>query len=334
MSVEADLTHKQSIAIGPELERMLDLARASDLPTLLVGKHGIGKSEFLTSYAKSRGIAPYVLDLSLLEATDLTGIPFVADGVTRFAPPSTLPSERDDRPSLLVLEELNRCDRSVRQPCLQLLTARHLNDYWLPKTCMLVACINPPDVGYDVDELDAALASRFVTMRVSSDRRAWAKWARQATVLEEVVRFIEKYQQAFETAPPRTWTFAARLLASAKEQKWSHDDMELILQTLLPPVAARALALELKDPVPSLPEAIDIALDPRAHIGTMRALTEHKRLDIIREVMASLAALLTNPKEQNLLKSAETREGLRALIAAAPPDLRKPVEKILAKNGA
>jgi len=333
MSVEAESLKRQSLAIGPELERMLDVARAADLPVLLVGRHGIGKSEFLENYARTRNLTPYVLDLSLLEAPDLTGIPYIENGVTRFAPPATLPTQGSDAPSLLVLEELNRCDRSVRQPCLQLLTARHLNEYRLPKSCFLAACINPPDVGYDVDELDLALASRFVTLRVTPTREVWVQWAREQNTLDALVNFIAKYGQAFEAAPPRTWTFAGRLLSAAIEQGWNISQMESLLQTILPPVAARALALELEDPVPSLPDPIEIALDPRAYVKTVRILTEHKRLDAIREMFAGLAVLLRNKNEQGLLESLETRAALHDLLAAAPPDLRSPVEKLLAKAG-
>ncbi len=121
-------------------------------PELLSGSHGIGKSDFLQEFGGARGLRVHVLDLSLLEATDLTGLPYQDAGRTRFAPPAHLPSAGEG-PSMLVLEELNRCDRSVRQPCLQLLTARRLNDYRLPDGCFVVACVNPVEGGYDVDEL-------------------------------------------------------------------------------------------------------------------------------------------------------------------------------------
>lgn len=77
---------KRATAIGPALGRLLDITRDAGLPALIVGRHGIGKSEYLERWATDRGMRPFVLDLSLLEATDLTGIPFVAEGITRFAP--------------------------------------------------------------------------------------------------------------------------------------------------------------------------------------------------------------------------------------------------------
>ncbi|MEL6346318.1 MAG: AAA family ATPase, partial [Myxococcota bacterium] len=225
--------------ISPALTRILDAIRLAGLPVLLVGSHGIGKSQFLEGYAHSRGLVPHVLDLSLLEATDLTGIPYIEAGKTRFAPPITLPDSQASAPAMLVLEELNRCDRSVRQPCLQLLTARRLNDYRLPANCFLAACINPADKDYQVDALDPALASRFVSLKVRPDRDAWLNWARDHDVHPGVVRFIAKFSQAFDRAPPRTWTHAARLLSTALQQGWQIKEVESLLQPLLGAMTAR-----------------------------------------------------------------------------------------------
>lgn len=327
MTIEASLARRDTISIGPKLERTLDLAREAGLAVLLMGKHGIGKSEFLTGYAQARGISAHVLDLSLLEAPDLTGIPYVDGGQTRFAPPVMLPCSAASQPSLLVLEELNRCDRTVRQPCLQLIVARRLNEYRLPKDCFIVACVNPPDAGYDVEELDPALASRFLALRVAADRKSWLAWARAKEVHHAVIGFVEKYAQTFDCAPPRTWTYAARLISAAQRQGLPDDEYESLLRNLLPPIASRALAQEMLDPVALLPAAADVVLDPIAHVVSMRQLSEGMRLDAMREWLGSITDLLG--AEQGMLEDASTRDGLRAFIQPAPPDLRTGVERLI-----
>jgi len=327
MTIEASLAKRESISIGAKLERTLDLAREAGLAVLLMGKHGIGKSEFLTGYAQTRGISAHVLDLSLLEAPDLTGIPYVDGGQTRFAPPVMLPSSTANQPSLLVLEELNRCDRSVRQPCLQLIVARRLNEYRLPKDCFIVACVNPPDAGYDVEELDPALASRFLALPVAADRKSWLAWAKANGVHQAVTAFVEKYAQTFDCAPPRTWTYAARLLTAAQNQGLPAKEYESLLQNLLPPIASRALAQEMLTPLAPLPAAEDVVLDPIAHVVTMRQLSEGMRLDAMREWLGSIAELLG--AERGLLADVATRDGLRAFIQPAPPDLRAGIELLI-----
>jgi MoxR-like ATPase len=321
----SDDARAKPVPIGPALARLLDVTRAAGLPALLVGRHGIGKSEFLEAWAKERGMTPFVLDLSLLEATDLTGIPFVDKGTTRFAPPATLPPGRLEGPSLLVLEELNRCDRSVRQPCLQLLTTRRLNEYVLPDGCFVTACVNPPDAGYDVDELDDALASRFARIPVEPERSAWIAWARAAKVPEVLVGFVERYRQAFETHPPRAWTFAGRIAAAAIERRANGDELARALSTVLGPIATHALILELMDRTETTPGPSEIVKNPQAHVALVERLTKEKRLDVLKELLDGVAELLDTEPGRLALRAPGARVGIRDLALAAPPDLTKGV---------
>lgn len=314
---------KNRVVVGPELGRLLDVSRAAGLPVLLVGRHGIGKSEYMAEYARERDLEAYVLDLSLLEATDLTGIPYVEGGVTRFAPPSTLPVP-NGRASVLVLEELNRCDRSVRQPCLQLLTARRLNQYQLPENCFLAASVNPPDLGYDVDELDPALASRFVTLHVEPDREAWLVWARSVELFGPLIEFIDKHPQALDAVPPRTWTYAGRMLQRAFEQNWKPEEVARILETLLPTAAAHAFALDLTSGVPKPPPPIKIMKNPAKYAPLMQQFTAEGRIDLVREWLLEIDQYLEKTKEKSLGADG-VRDGLLTLVLEAPADLRPPL---------
>jgi len=323
---------RKPVPIGAPLGRLLDITRDAGLPALLVGRHGIGKSEFLTAWARSRGITPYVLDLSLLEATDLTGMPFVADGATRFAPPATLPPSNATTPTALVLEELNRCDRSVRQPCLQLLTTRRLNEYALPRDCFLAACVNPPDTGYDVDELDEALASRFATFPVEPDRAAWCAWARASDLPPFLVAFIEKHRQAFDSNPPRTWTFAGRLAAAALARGANGDELEQALRTVLGPISTQALLMHLRESGEVPPDARDVVGDPRAHVATVRRLTETRRLDLVKALFDAIAEHVASDEGRAALGAGDRRARLREVLAAGPPDLARAAEERLAES--
>ncbi len=98
------------IPIGRELEDILKLAHDAGIAVLLEGDTGIGKSELIEGLARRFRIKHVVLDLSLLEPTDLLGIPYIENGVTRYAPPGILPR---NGVGLLVLEELNRAITEV-----------------------------------------------------------------------------------------------------------------------------------------------------------------------------------------------------------------------------
>ena len=147
------------VKAGKPLIEMVRLCRESDVPLLLSGRPGIGKSDLLKAAAKELGIGCICRDLSIMDPPDLVqpaGSPGKRHGFCRrnFC--------REGADGLFIIEELNREDRHMRAPCLQLLTDRCLNDYRLPKGWLPMAAINPFEDGKnDVDDLDEALLSRF-----------------------------------------------------------------------------------------------------------------------------------------------------------------------------
>jgi MoxR-like ATPase len=119
-----------AVPVGPRLEKVLTVAYRARRAVLLEGPTGVGKSEIIRRVAEQLGIGTTVLDLSLLEPPDLVGLPVVKDGRTEYALPHVLPR---DGSGILLLEELNRAERYIQQPALQLLSARRLHEYELPE---------------------------------------------------------------------------------------------------------------------------------------------------------------------------------------------------------
>src|SRR6516165_2940992 len=154
------------LAAGRPVISLAKICYEANQPVLLEGRHGVGKSELLAQAAAELGVDFIVRDLSLMEPPDLIGLPRRDGRVTRYSPPSFLPTAGA---GLLAFEELNRCPPYMRAPALQLLTARTLNDYILPRGWLPVAAINPPEDGYEADDLDPALLSRFVRVPVRPD---------------------------------------------------------------------------------------------------------------------------------------------------------------------
>ena len=300
--------------VSPGLADVLDVVRAAGQSALLIGTHGIGKSEFLASYAQTRGIESFVLDLSLLEATDLTGLPYREGGLTYFAPPAVLPPADLERPSMLVLEELNRCDRSVRQPCLQLLTARRLNQYHLPRACFVAASLNPEHLDYDVDTIDVALESRFVRLHVEPERSAWVLWARQAGVYGPVVRFVERFGRALERAPPRAWTQVASLIEAGLARGMDEDGLEGLASTVLDSMTARALIQHLKEDSAMLTNADLLAAGPEV-VARVRGWIAAGRMDLLQATVDQICRHLSQATEDI------DRAALERLAAALPADL-------------
>jgi len=177
-----------TVKAGRQLIELIKLCYHANRPPLLIGKHGIGKSELFAQAAIDLGIGYCCRDLSLMEPPDLVGLPKLEGTTTRYLPPAFLPVEGE---GVLVFEELNRCAPYMRAPCLQLLTARCLNDYQLPPGWLPCAAINPSDDGnYDVQELDAALLSRFTRVFVIADREVRPTYARPSRRWPDLVGII------------------------------------------------------------------------------------------------------------------------------------------------
>lgn len=189
-------------------------AYEADLPVLLEGPHGVGKSQLIEQAASELGVGCVVRDLSLMEPPDLIGLPGKKGGRTIYLPPDFLP---DDGKGLLAFEELNRAERYMMSPCLQLLTARCLNDYALPRGWLPVAAINPAADGYDTHELDPALLSRFIRIEVKADPGEWSKWAERSRVHPAVIAYVKDTDGVFDSSNPRSWTYVSDLLGAGKE---------------------------------------------------------------------------------------------------------------------
>lgn len=208
----------EKVKVGRPLIELVKLCYRANRSVLFSGRHGVGKSELLKQSAREMGISFICRDLSLMEPLDLIGLPKAEGQRTIYLRPEFLP---EDGRGLLVFEELNRCERYMRAPCLQLLTARTLNDYCLPTGWVPFAAINPSDGEYETNNLDAALLSRFVQVHVVPDRDEWLEWARNAGIHASVIGYVESDPSVFDAAEsnPRAWTYISDLLKAAEDQQ-------------------------------------------------------------------------------------------------------------------
>src|SRR5262245_24450137 len=126
---------------------------------LLVGRHGIGKSEILTAYYTRRGLKVVALFLGQMsDPGDLIGLPARDDaaGHTAFMPPYWWPL--DGRPVALFLDELNRARPEILQAVHDLALNRTLAGRRLPEGSFVLSAVNAGEE-YQVNDLDPALAS-------------------------------------------------------------------------------------------------------------------------------------------------------------------------------
>jgi MoxR-like ATPase len=298
---------------------------------LLEGPHGIGKSDLIIQAAKILGIECIVRDLSLMEPPDLIGLPREKGGRTVYAPPSFLP-ERGK--GLLVFEELNRSDKYMMSPCLQLLTARRLNDYVLPDGWLTIAAINPAGGAYDVAELDPALLSRFIRIPVIPDVESWLNWAGENSVHESVRRYVHSVPDIFESTNPRSWTYVSDLVHAFETNRQTAEPiLRADIAGLVGDVHTTAFMKIFRSAGVSV-TAEDILRHYRKVQPTILSWRKQKKMDFLAAIVHELQVQLQGSDLcAEIAESQSMSKNLSDFIGDLPADLSRKVRSAATKMG-
>ncbi len=156
----------------PQLEA-LTLAVAADLPVLLWGEPGIGKTAALTQLAATLDLPLTTVIASVHEPSDFSGLPIVGGNPAEHGVPMAPPDwavrlVRAGR-GLLFLDELSTAPPAVQAALLRLVLERRIGALKLPPGVRIVAAANPRSSAADGWELSPPLANRFVHLQWTHD---------------------------------------------------------------------------------------------------------------------------------------------------------------------
>jgi MoxR-like ATPase len=215
-------------------KRSIDHLINRKVPVFLWGPPGIGKSSIVSQIAKDRNIGFIDLRLSLLDPTDLRGIPFFnsEDNSAVWAPASFLP-DGSVKEGILFLDELNTAAPMVQASAYQLILDRKIGEYTLPDGWSIVAAGNRESDRGVVFRMASPLANRFVHLDMESDLGEWKKWASKSGIDQNIIAFVSYRPDAlfaFNTnsdskafATPRTWEYVNEILKSIPEEDLLFD---------------------------------------------------------------------------------------------------------------
>ncbi|MFF1410814.1 AAA family ATPase [Streptomyces sp. NPDC058289] len=243
----------------------LTLAVAADLPVLLWGEPGIGKTAALTQLAASLDLPLTTVIASVHEPSDFSGLPIVGDdpaeqGVPMAPPDWAVRLVRAGR-GLLFLDELSTAPPAVQAALLRLVLERRIGALRLPPEVRIVAAANPRSSAADGWELSPPLANRFVHLQWTHDQEVVVRglggtWPR-ATLprldperLPEAVDFARRAVcgllasrpklvhllpsgEARRGGPwpsPRSWEMTLRLIAFATAAGSSREVLSLLVR--------------------------------------------------------------------------------------------------------
>ncbi|WP_144126228.1 AAA family ATPase [Catellatospora sichuanensis] len=243
----------------------LTLAVSADLPVLLWGEPGIGKTAALTQLAESLDLPLTTVIASVHEPSDFSGLPVVGDdpaeqGVPMAPPDWAVRLVRAGR-GLLFLDELSTAPPAVQAALLRLVLERRVGALRLPPGVRIVAAANPRSSAADGWELSAPLANRFVHLQWAHDhdvvvRGLGGTWPRTSLprldpgLLGDAVAYARRAVCGLlATRPalvhrlpdsetrrggawpsPRSWDMALRLIAFATAAGTSREVLSMLVR--------------------------------------------------------------------------------------------------------
>ena len=248
----------------PQLEA-LTLAVQADLPVLLWGEPGIGKTAAIGHLAESLDLPLTTVIASVHEPSDFAGLPVLgADPATEgvpMAPPDWAVRLARSGRGLLFLDELSTAPPAVQAALLRLVLERRVGALRLPAGVRIVAAANPRGSAADGWELSAPLANRFVHLQWTFNpdtvvRGLAGTWPRAALPrldparLPDAVAVARRAVCGLLTArpalvhrlpggevrrggawpSPRTWDMTLRLVAFATAAGTSRDVLSMLVR--------------------------------------------------------------------------------------------------------
>jgi hypothetical protein len=192
---------------------------------MLVGKHGIGKSQIIENHFKKQGKRVATLFLGQMsDPGDIIGLPFLNEKTnkTDFRPPYWFPE--DGQPIVLFLDELNRARPEILQCVMDLTLNKTLAGKKLPAGSRIISAVNEGEE-YQLTDLDPALISRFNVYYFSPTVNEWLLWAAEQKIDPRIISFIEQNSDCLEsqitddaglekTADRRSWQRVSELIAA------------------------------------------------------------------------------------------------------------------------
>lgn len=302
------------------LKEALPFIFEADLATMIVGHHGIGKSQAVKQYADEQGMEFVDLRLGTQDVGDLLGladfieqpINYKIDGktvtkmekvATKFMRPDWFP---ESGKGIIFLDEVNRGTRPVLQAVFQLVLDKRLHRYKLPPGWKVIAAMNPSTNDYIVTDIsDKAFMDRFCHIKLSPSKQEFFKYAESKEFNTELLAFLKNQPDLLQgeledfnievTPSRRSWDAINKVLESRVGDK---PAPQFIIQELARGLVGTQAATALIKALNSKEKPITAEEVLKDYTKVQKRIIKYKdvksnRLDAIKFTCDSLEQLIT-----------------------------------------
>lgn len=215
--------------MNPKLaSEIVEGAAQGQLPILLVGAPGVGKTAIVRQAAKACKMQYRCLYLTDLDPVDLGGLPIPVGECVERRLDSDLAQYVDPKcpPTIILLDELGQASPAMQAAAAKLIWARELAGKPLAPAVSVMAATNRASDRAGAGPLLSHLVSRFASIiHIEADLDIWQDWARK-TRIDASVRSLLAWRpnllMQFDSAAgaalkayacPRSWERASQLCA-------------------------------------------------------------------------------------------------------------------------
>lgn len=206
--------------------QLTSLCVNNNLPAILVGPPGVGKSDLVGQVAEQQEKDLQISHPVVEDPTDPKGFPYAdpSGEFAKFLPYGHLARAlKATRPMLWFLDDLGQATPAVQAAYMQLLLARRCGEHVLPDCVTFLAATNRKSDRAGVNGILEPVKSRFVTIiEVETSLDAWVDWALGAGMPGELIAYMRMNPDSLlvhaptteivNSPNPRTWANAGRLM--------------------------------------------------------------------------------------------------------------------------
>ena len=175
-----------------ELSKLLAQTIPAQMPVLIKGAPGIGKTDIVSQACADAGARLIVSHPVVDEPVDYKGMPSIKNDHAEFLPFGALRQLIEaDQPTVYFMDDLGQAPPTVQAAAMQLILARRINGYRVSDQVTFLAATNRKQDKAGVSGILEPVKSRFVSIvELEPDIEDWAAWAASNNLPPELIAFI------------------------------------------------------------------------------------------------------------------------------------------------